>query len=330
MPPVVSVCIPVFNRRALISRAVDSVLAQTITDLELIVVDNASTDGTYELVEMRSSEALRLYRNDHNLGLFGNFARCMELVEGEYVRFLCSDDLMAPGTLEREIDFMRLHPSVALVSTAGTLVDIVGNRVGRVGDFFPSGVLDGKIARELLLWVLSHYGFNPLNYPSGIMIRRRAARAAGSFDPALVTAGDIDYWLRILRFGDLGVIPQEGCEILMHVGQAGHAAWRTGASLREQFHVLSQVHDYPAPLRTAITRQLAARGLWFTVKSVARGQWGPATRYFQLLRRSRVGPGVVATALARHLWLRFLFAVRRTRVLPARYRRALFEMGHVP
>jgi glycosyltransferase involved in cell wall biosynthesis len=94
----VSVCIPTFNYGRYIGRAVESVLAQTTRDFELLVVDNASTDETPDVLARFRDPRLRVHRNESNIGLFGNFRRCLELTSGELVKFLAADDwlLSAP------------------------------------------------------------------------------------------------------------------------------------------------------------------------------------------------------------------------------------------
>ena len=77
--PAVSVCIPTYNYARFLGSAIESVIAQTFEDFELIVSDNASTDDTQAVIASYDDPRIRAYRNDHNLGLFGNFSRCLEL-----------------------------------------------------------------------------------------------------------------------------------------------------------------------------------------------------------------------------------------------------------
>src|SRR5450432_379001 len=97
-----SIAIPVFNRRDLVHNALRSAIAQAVPNLEILVVDNCSTDGTWEALQAIRDPRLHLVRNDSNLGLFGNFNRCLELSRGEYVCLLGSDDDLTEGFLARE------------------------------------------------------------------------------------------------------------------------------------------------------------------------------------------------------------------------------------
>src|SRR5688500_6704463 len=107
----ISVCIPTFNYGHFLGRAVESVLAQDHGDFELIVVDNASTDDTQAVLARYDDPRLRVVRNPSNLGLFGNFERCLELAGGELVKFLASDDWLHPAYLREAVALAEAHPS---------------------------------------------------------------------------------------------------------------------------------------------------------------------------------------------------------------------------
>ena len=96
MPPLVSVCIPTYNRAATACEAVRSALAQTYSDLE-VVVDDASDDETCEPLRALEDPRVVLYRNAQRLGQVGNRNRTIELANGEFVKFLDSDDALEPG-----------------------------------------------------------------------------------------------------------------------------------------------------------------------------------------------------------------------------------------
>jgi glycosyltransferase involved in cell wall biosynthesis len=105
---VVSVLIPVYNRKALAVQCVKSVLDQTFEDYEIVIVDNNSTDGTYENLsdEFAAEKRIRLYRNEENIGPVRNWIKCAELAKSPYAKILFSDDLMSPNFLERTLPFM--------------------------------------------------------------------------------------------------------------------------------------------------------------------------------------------------------------------------------
>ncbi|MBD2310985.1 glycosyltransferase family 2 protein [Desertifilum sp. FACHB-1129] len=100
--PKVSVVIPTFNRETLVKRAIESALVQTYSNIEVVVVDNCSSDNTYQVVQeyIKSDSRVRCYQNKKNLGPTLNWLRGIELSEGEYVKILFSDDWMVPHAIE--------------------------------------------------------------------------------------------------------------------------------------------------------------------------------------------------------------------------------------
>ena len=107
--PEVSILVPVFNRESLVSAAITSALAQTLTDIEVIVVDNCSTDNTAEVVRTvaASDPRVHFFTNDRNLGPVGNWIACAEKATAPISKLLFSDDLIAPTYLERLLPFLR-------------------------------------------------------------------------------------------------------------------------------------------------------------------------------------------------------------------------------
>lgn len=111
--PKVSVFIPVYRHAAYVGEAVDSVLSQDFKDFELILVDDKSPDDSYEIIARYDDPRIRLYRNAVNLGISANRNRMFDLVRGEYVALLDSDDRMAPRRLSRQVAFLEANPHIA-------------------------------------------------------------------------------------------------------------------------------------------------------------------------------------------------------------------------
>ncbi len=105
MSPTVTICVPAYNAALYLPQALESALAQTFSDFELVLVDNASTDGTFAIAEKYTGwdRRIRLFKNGRNLGSVGNFNRCIDLARGEWIKFLCADDWLEPGCIERFI-----------------------------------------------------------------------------------------------------------------------------------------------------------------------------------------------------------------------------------
>jgi glycosyltransferase involved in cell wall biosynthesis len=220
----ISVLIPVFERRDLVAAAVQSALAQQVEGLEVVVVDNHSQDGTWELLQGMTDPRLRCLRNDRNLGLFGNYNRCAAEAKGEYVLFLGSDDRLEPGFLAHALQRLGAASQAVLLSSRGRLIDREGRGLGTIADGFAPGRYDGASVPAAWFWRSFSAGANPLNYPSGVVFRASALRACLPFRTDLGAPADIDLFLRVLRHGELIVTDAVGCAVMAHAGQEGQKA----------------------------------------------------------------------------------------------------------
>lgn len=118
----VSVCVPVYNRASELDRALRSVVEQTYQDLDIVVLDNASTDDSHAVASRyaRADPRIRVHRNDELIGKAENWRRCLEFARGEYVKLLFSDDWLAPTAIERAVAVLAAQPRVGFVYSAMT------------------------------------------------------------------------------------------------------------------------------------------------------------------------------------------------------------------
>lgn len=136
--PRVSLGMPVYNGESFLCEAIDSILAQTFTDFELIISDNASTDKTPEICQAYVAQDPRIhyYRNDHNLGGASNQSRVAELASGQYFKWVHHDDICAPEFLERCVEVLDQHPSVVLCYPKTIVINEHGEQIKKYNDDF--------------------------------------------------------------------------------------------------------------------------------------------------------------------------------------------------
>lgn len=110
--PLVSILIPVYNREKIVSRAIDSALAQTYRNIEIIVCDNASTDNTWDVLQRyaKQDERVKAFRNETNVGPVRNWKECLKHASGKYGKFLWSDDEIVPSFTQTMVDAMENNP----------------------------------------------------------------------------------------------------------------------------------------------------------------------------------------------------------------------------
>ncbi len=315
-----TVAIPVYNRKnnILNFKAVDSALRQRTADLEILVVDDCSMDGTWELLQTYHDPRLRLVRNEQRLGLFGNFSRCLELAQGEYVRLLCSDDCLMPDCLDQEIAMMEKYPQVALLLTRGRRVDEKGTLLGWLGDHFQPGIYLGQSAIRSALWFEAYYAFNAFTCPSGILLRRTIALQVGKFDTTMCMYGDVDFYLRMLEHGDLFVSTSIGFEMTIHDSQETARLIGHVAIMRELLSLVERYQSFfkEKGMYTSVRQQLSAYMLGLAFKFWSMGLPEHAKAHLALVRQIGVAPQRTLIGVLRLLGLRFWMKISGKRLMP--------------
>jgi glycosyltransferase involved in cell wall biosynthesis len=184
--PAVSVIIPTFNRASLVTQAVESVLAQTVRDFEIIVVDDGSTDGTVQALEPYLSEIR--YIRQANRGIAGARNRGIEEARGEFLAFLDSDDRFEPRMLEVVLETFKQYPAAGSVATAEREIDSWNRRGTRV---FTKRSAGAYFSPETLVGTDTRIG---CGRPA--VVRRRWVEQLGGFDEEIRCAVDCDLWIR--------------------------------------------------------------------------------------------------------------------------------------
>jgi glycosyltransferase involved in cell wall biosynthesis len=184
--PKISVIIPTYNREQLISRAINSVLAQTYKDYEIIVIDDGSTDHTKEALEPFEGKIKYFYQD--NSGISGARNRGIEEARGNYIAFLDSDDAWMPEKLATQAEILDRDPSVGIVYSKMLILNEDGKHCG----FKP----DEKTGRNFMELIEIRGDIAT----STVMTRRECFQKVGRFDPDLPPMEDFDMWLRISKF----------------------------------------------------------------------------------------------------------------------------------
>ena len=183
--PKVSVVIPAYNAMSYLPETVESVLKQTFTDFEVLIINDGSSDQIAQWFSQVTDPRVKLISQE-NQGLPGARNTGIAHAQGEYVAFLDADDLWEPSKLEKQVVCLEDKPAVGLVYTWAVLVDEGGNFTGRV----IASHLEGDVWKNLLEDDMIRNGSSP-------MIRRCCFETVGGFDRSIDAAGDRDMWIRI-------------------------------------------------------------------------------------------------------------------------------------
>jgi len=196
--PLVSICIPTFNRAEMVGKAIESALSQTYTNIEVIVVDNASTDNIEEVVASFDDPRLKFVKNDENLGLFGNFNRCIEIYNGSFLHILHSDDYIDKDFTAKCVRFFEKNPTVWLTCTSSRSICGENTEERQYSDI--DIVFE---APEGFRRLLSGRSF--ISCPS-VMVRRGLYENIGKFSLEYPYSSDYYQWLYVSRFFNIAYI----------------------------------------------------------------------------------------------------------------------------
>lgn len=197
----VSVVIPTYNRATLLQQAVESILNQKDDDLELIVVDDGSSDDTYGMLAGYQDPRLKVV-SAKRTGVPGHVRNLgLQVARGEYIAFLDSDDVCLPTRIQRQATVLDQNPTVGLVCSNARVIDQEGREVGKL--YLDADLRATGVVLDQLLGV--NFVVN-----SSAMVRRTLVEKAGFFSesPRLRAVEDYDLWLRIAAISDVVYLPE--------------------------------------------------------------------------------------------------------------------------
>ena len=251
--PHISICIPTYNGEAFIETCLDSVLSQSYDDFEVILVDDCSLDTTPEILQhyAQLDPRIRVFTNQHNIGLVGNWNRCIELSAGEWIKFIFQDDYLLPRCLE---EMMRVVDASSHFLVCDREFIFEGHLSQRMLDTYQNCPQLSQIvghtrrleAREfclLLQEMESFWYWNFIGEPSTVMFRKDLVRHLGFFAANLIQQCDHEYWLRIGCNYGITSIPQKLAAFRVHENSCSSAQHRTKSFEIEYLDSLVLLHE---------------------------------------------------------------------------------------
>ncbi len=221
----VSICIPVYNGEKYLSQCIESCLHQSIPPLEIIVCDDGSTDKSKEILAEYKEKypIIKLHINERNLGLVGNWNRCVELASGDWIKFVFQDDYIEKNCLEKFLRAAQIEDKLLVCkrnfiidkqATADEL-DYYQNRVRTLENtgFYESDFFEPEIISKI---GARHIYMNFIAEPSLVMFCRQTAIDMGLFDADLKQICDYEFFLRMASQYGLRYIPEKLASFRIH------------------------------------------------------------------------------------------------------------------
>ena len=193
----VTVLMPVYNAERYLSGALESILGQTFTDFQFLIIDDGSTDASMSILRRYARHDSRVcIVSRENRGLVATLNEGLDISRSEFVARMDADDVALPHRLEHQVMHMEVHEDIVCLGGYYQLID----RRGRLLTTMTPPTDHEGIEKEMLA------GHTPICHPSAMM-RRAAAARVGGYDPQMMLAEDLDLWLRLGEIGKLANLP---------------------------------------------------------------------------------------------------------------------------
>ena len=187
--PQISVILAVYNGEDLLREAIDSILNQTFTNFELIIVNDGSTDRTPEIISSYEDERIVALNNEPNLGLPKSLNKAIRFSQGDFIAINDHDDISDQKRLERQLECILKNPELSLVATSAMIIDEAGRKIG----FKAMPSTESQTRLEFL--------FNNPVIHSSVLMNKEVALKLGCYDESLIPGCDYELWSRMIRSG---------------------------------------------------------------------------------------------------------------------------------
>lgn len=242
--PVATVAIPTRNGEAWLAIAIESVLAQREANVELLILDNASTDGTPALVARYAGDTRLVYRrNPKDIGFAANVHLACREARGEALVIIGSDDRLEPGFIEAGMAFLRAHPDVSMVHGPAAWIDPEGRRFGGTGHVWPP-MTPGPQAMV--------QAFEAGFCFSTMLMRTAALRAIDPFDESWREVIDLWLFMRMCQAGRIGYLDEVLCEYRVHADAMSMPMYSTNLMFRRQLAAARECFAWPEAVAAGV------------------------------------------------------------------------------
>jgi len=213
-PPLISVLMPVYNGRAYVVAAIESILGQSLGDFEFIIVDDGSTDGSAELLQNAADRYERIkVISQANAGLSAALNKGLSVARGSLIARMDADDVALPERFEKQVAFLELNPNHVAVGSKVLLIDPEGAALAEMGSLYNHEQIDQAHLRGNTGSYITH---------PAAMIRRDAIDKVGGYRKEFEPAEDLDLFLRLAEVGRLANLPEVLLKYRQHPASIGY------------------------------------------------------------------------------------------------------------
>ncbi|WP_411768218.1 glycosyltransferase family 2 protein [Winogradskyella sp. A3E31] len=249
MKPLVSICIPTFNGETYIAEAMESVLQQDYSNLEIIVSDDSSQDDTLSVVERYKTKTQIPIQLHHHTpkGIGANWNHCIEKANGEYIKFLFQDDRLEPQCVSKMMAMMGSADTIGMVYAKRHIISdsnddfykefkrVYGQLHTNWGELsIKTGSMPGQAYLKDSQFLNAPK--NKIGEPSSVLIKKKCFKKVGLFNTDLKQALDCEFWYRLMPFYDIGFVDEYLGTFRLHKAQASHKNKQAKINETEQLY----------------------------------------------------------------------------------------------
>src|SRR5574337_930177 len=263
MNPKLSICMPTYNQARYLPAAIESVLAQTFSDFEFIIIDDNSRDDCAEIIQSYAGRDRRIRPqiNNQNAGMVHNWNKCLRSARGEYVKYLFGDDkFQSPAALAELIAVMDSNPDISLAASARHEIDESSRVLKKLSFYRPEALYPGgDIIKDCIVEQKNRIG-----EPSAVIFRKK--HAVRGFDSRYRQIVDLEMWFHLLEQGMFAYIDKPLVGFRLHPGQQTRQNALNPALIDEPFLLLGQYSNKPyirlSRFQKRFMRYVPLYGIW--------------------------------------------------------------------
>lgn len=225
----ISICIPVYNGAEFLEKALQSLQKQTYSKWEAIIIDDGSSDQSFEIAKRFHLQDPRfeIYQNQKNLGMVRNWNQALKIAQGDYICFLHQDDYYQKFYLQEVNDYFKLHPEIAMVFTANYNIDEAGKILEINRPFSEDKIFN----IEDFAYLLSQKG-NFIKFPT-VMIKKEVYGKRGFYNESLHLTVDLEMWLRISLYSKIAYLDKNLSFYRVHDNSVSSSYIKKGSEIKE-------------------------------------------------------------------------------------------------
>ena len=224
-----SVCIPTYNGSNYLKECLDSILAQTFSNFEIVIVDDHSIDDSFEIAQRYAAGdgRIRVFRNKRNLGLVNNWNHCIGLAKGEWIKFVFQDDFIELNCLERLMEATNSSKKM-IVCRRKIIFDGVSDKIKRMFESFRDRMSIDRVfggrtdisPNDFCHAIMNNLRKNFIAEPTVVMLHRNVFDRYGMFNPDFIQLCDLEFWARVGCNCGMKYIPETLATFRVHSGMA--------------------------------------------------------------------------------------------------------------